>query len=110
MDQAIYTSLSRATTLKTELSLIANNIANLSTTGYRQESLIFSEYISGLTSNNTSVSMTDSGARVIRDVQGSLSKTDGTLDFAIDGKGFFQLESPSGLLISRAGHFSLNSA
>ncbi|MEM9393529.1 MAG: flagellar hook-basal body complex protein [Pseudomonadota bacterium] len=106
MDLAIYSALSRATALKSELSVIANNIANISTTGFRKEGLTFSEYISRQDRNAHSISMTDAGARFIDATQGVLNKTGGALDFAIEGDGYFHLQGPDGNLLSRAGSFS----
>ena len=55
MDSAGYTSLTRQSGLMREMQAVANNIANLSTTGFRREGLIFSEYISALEPDEASL-------------------------------------------------------
>jgi flagellar basal-body rod protein FlgF len=108
MDTMIYTALTRQSGLKTEMDIIANNLANASTTGFRAEGLVFSEYISQQSRTRGSVSMTDIGARIIDSSQGALRQTNATFDIAIEGDGYFQLAGPDGAMLSRAGAFSRN--
>ena len=56
MDNAIYITLTRQSGLMREMRTLANNIANVSTTGFRREGVIFSEYLSGLEGNEPSLS------------------------------------------------------
>ena len=48
MDNAIYATLTRQSGLTREMALIANNIANMSTTGYRREGTLFAEHVADL--------------------------------------------------------------
>lgn len=48
MDAASYTALTRQSGLMREMQVVANNIANISTTGFRREGVVFEEYIKGL--------------------------------------------------------------
>lgn len=107
MDSASYSALSRQMGLWREMSIVANNIANSATTGYRQEGLIFSEYIKA-DPEGRSLSMGNGNTRNTSFVQGTLSQTGGTLDFAIEGDGFFLVETPAGERLTRAGSFSTN--
>ena len=109
MDSASYVSLSRQSGLWREMSIVANNIANSATTGYRQEGLIFSEYIKAVP-DGRSLSMGHGSVRNTSFSQGALTKTAGTLDFAIEGEGFFLVETPQGERLTRAGSFSANNA
>ena len=45
MDAAGYTTLTRQSGLMREMAVVANNIANISTTGFRREGVVFSEYV-----------------------------------------------------------------
>jgi len=108
MAVSIYTALSRQSGLKAEFETIANNMANSGTTGFKAERLFFSEFVRGQPAGMRSVSMTDIGARQIDLGQGALRQTGGMLDFAIEGAGFFQLESEEGTLLTRAGSFAPN--
>lgn len=107
MDSASYTALSRQIGLWREMSLVANNIANSATTGYRQEGLIFSEFIKA-SPDGRSLSMGHGNTRNTSFVQGALTQTGGAFDFAIEGDGFFLVETPAGERLTRAGSFSTN--
>ena len=107
MDSASYTTLSRQVGLMREMSIVANNIANSATTGYRQEGLIFSEFIKA-NPDGCSLSMGNGNTRNTSFVQGTLNQTGGTLDFAIEGDGYFLIETPAGERLTRAGSFSTN--
>lgn len=108
MENATYATLTRQSGLMREMQVVANNIANLSTTGYRGENLIFSEHIAAL--EDDSLSMASAGARYILADQGALTQTRGTFDFAIEGEGFFLVDTPQGEALTRAGHFIRNEA
>lgn len=107
MDNAGYITLTRQSGLLREISVVANNIANAATTGYRQEGLVFSEYVQNL-DGTASLSMATADTQNISMAQGALTKTGGTFDFAIEGDGFFAVETSEGPRLTRAGNFSPN--
>lgn len=107
METAGYTTLTRQSGLLRELQVVANNIANAATTGYRQEGLIFSEFVKR-SEGGPSLSMAQGNVRMTSTVQGPLTPTGGTLDLAIEGEGFFLIETPSGERLTRAGAFTLS--
>ena len=72
MDLAGYVALTRQSGLAKELQSVANNIANLSTTGYRREGVIFAEEVEALPVEGGSVAMTAARARYTDELQGSL--------------------------------------
>lgn len=106
MDNVIYTAVARQRGLAREMQTIANNIANASTTGFRRESVIFSEHVKKLDEAGTILSMASANGRQIHFDQGTTAGTGGTYDFAIEGEGFFQVETPEGPAMTRAGAFS----
>lgn len=110
MDNAGYTTLTRQSGLLAEMQAVANNIANSSTTGYRREGVIFSEFIKALETDDPSLSMATANVRDTRLEQGPLTQTGGTFDFAIEGDGFFLIEGPLGPMLTRAGSFTPNAA
>ncbi|MFU8776472.1 MAG: flagellar hook-basal body complex protein [Roseovarius sp.] len=107
MESAGYTTLTRQSGLLRELQVVANNIANAATTGYRQEGLIFSEFVKR-TEGGPSLSMARGNVRMTSMLQGPLTLTGGTFDLAIEGEGFFLIETPSGDRLTRAGNFALS--
>lgn len=103
MDNSGYVTLTRQSGLLAEMQAVANNIANLSTTGYRREGVIFSEFVVG--TGEASLSMARAHGRNLSNLPGALVRTGGAYDFAIDGPGFFQVETPAGPRLTRAGAF-----
>lgn len=106
MDNAGYVTLTRQTGLLSELRTVAQNVANANTVGYRREAVVFSEYIKD--SGDESISMARAGARFIDQDQGALKRTGGQFDVAIEGDGFFRIETDQGERLTRAGNFSLS--
>lgn len=107
MDNAGYTTLTRQTGLMREMRVVANNIANMATTGFRQEGLIFAEHVKRV-ENGPSLSMATANVRNTSLMQGALTQTNGRFDLAIEGEGFFLIETPRGERLTRAGSFTPN--
>ncbi len=105
MDAAGYTTLARQSGLMREMGVVANNIANASTTGFRREGVVFSEYVAAL-DQDPSLSMAYASGRNVDLSQSTLAQTGGTFDFAIQGDGFFLIETPQGQRLTRAGSFT----
>jgi flagellar basal-body rod protein FlgF len=105
MDNIGYTTLTRQSGLMREMQVVANNIANISTAGFRREGVIFSEHVARL-NGDPSLSMAQGHTRSVDLEQGGLSTTGGRFDFAIQGDGFFQVATPDGPRLTRAGSFT----
>jgi flagellar basal-body rod protein FlgF len=107
LDNTGYITLTRQMGLMREMQVVANNIANAATSGFRQEGLGFSEFVQDIKGGG-SLSMGNGNVRQTSLVQGALSETGGTFDFAIEGDGFFLIETPEGERLTRAGSFTPN--
>ncbi|WP_128514878.1 flagellar hook-basal body complex protein [Tabrizicola thermarum] len=105
MDAAGYVTLNRQSGLMREMGVVANNIANSSTTGFRREGVVFSEFVAAL-DHDPSLSMAHASGRHVDLSQSTLSQTGGQFDFAIQGEGFFLIETPEGNRLTRAGSFT----
>lgn len=105
MDAAGYTTLTRQSGLMREMQVVAHNIANISTAGFRREGVVFSEHVARL-DEERSLSMAYANARHLDLRQAGVSNTGGTFDFAIQGEGFFLIDTPEGERLTRAGSFS----
>lgn len=105
MENAIYTAVTRQSGLMREMQLVANNLANMTTVGFRREGVIFSEFVRRL-DDAPSLSMARASARHVDLSQGELTQTGGQFDFAILGPGFFLVETPQGERLTRSGHFT----
>ncbi len=105
MEATGYTTLTRQSGLMREMQLIANNMANAETTGYRAQGLMFSEYVARAASDE-GVSMAAGRVRLTSFLPGALSQTGSQFDLAIEGDGFFLVETPQGQRLTRAGAFA----
>jgi len=110
MDNALYVGLSRQMVLRREMDIIANNIANVDTNGFKVESL-------KQKTEPGAPAMTLGGPKPIKFVaadgvnrdfgQGVLVRTDSPFDVAFEGEGFFQVESKDGMArFTRDGRFT----
>ena len=95
--------------LMQEFDVIAHNLANVSTVGYKRRCNAFSNSLSAQqTSGGTEPPGSVALNAVLDFSQGSLVETGRPLDFALYGKGFFVIETPQGPLYTRNGVFSTN--
>ena len=108
MDTSGYIALTRQTGLLKEMQTVANNIANISTSGFRREGVVFAEAVQALDAEGGGISMTTARGRFTDALSGSMTQTGGTFDLAIDGPGFFMVETPLGERLTRAGTFTPN--
>ncbi len=124
MHEGIYIAASGAFKQEHKLEVIANNLANMGTTGFKRDSLAFREMIPPFTetaqlsaSINPQPTAFQSDPRVsyvgITDLytdgsNGTLRQTGNTLDLALEGKGFFVVDSPQGQRFTRNGNFGLS--
>ncbi|MBM3526933.1 MAG: flagellar basal-body rod protein FlgF [Alphaproteobacteria bacterium] len=113
MDNTLLISLSRQTALRRELDIVANNIANLNTTGFKSDGAIFSEYMSDsqpdqITSPNRRMSFVQDRMSWHDMSQGTFKQTGNPLDIAIDGDGMLVVDTPRGERYTRAGSLQIN--
>lgn len=104
MDSTGYVTLGRQSGLMREMQVVANNIANGSTAGFRREGIVFSEFVRR-SGEGPSLSMARGEGRHVDLREGVLQQTGGRFDFAIRGEGFFLIETPDGQRLTRAGAF-----
>ena len=110
MDNAGYTTVARQAGLLLEMQSVATNLANMSTTGYRREGVLFSEFVRDLGPDSPSLSMAAGRVREMDFSQGPLTQTGDTFDLAIEGEGFFLVATPDGDRLTRRGHFLRSAA
>ena len=111
MDNVMYVGLSRQETLQRELDVVANNVANVDTAGFKVESLMVQTDPLRLPAAGEAprtINFTlDAG--VARDFsQGALKETGSPLNAAIQGEGFFRVATPSGERYTRDGRFGMD--
>jgi flagellar basal-body rod protein FlgF len=113
MDNSLLVSLSQQLAAYQSMDVIANNIANASTPGYRREAPTFHEYVARVRPSETqkglqSLSFVEQTGTIRHMAQGALESTSAPFDLAINGKGYFVVQTPAGERYTRNGHFTLD--
>jgi len=126
--KGIYSALSGAMAQNQRLETIANNLANANTTGFKKDTQTFSEYVTANEKPEAVItvpripatiesfydmqggdrSYVDPAGTYTDHSQGALKNTEGPLDLAIEGKGFFEVLTPSGIKLTRNGAFKMD--
>ncbi len=124
MSTALWNAKTGLDTQQTRIAVIANNLANANTTGFKSDRAVFEDLIYQTVRQPGAQSSQDTqfptglqvgtGVRLVATeklfTQGNLTRTGGSLDLAIQGNGFFQILQPDGTLgYTRDGTFTLDS-
>ncbi|MBB4287038.1 flagellar basal-body rod protein FlgF [Roseospira goensis] len=112
MQTPSYIALSRQTALWRQMDVVATNVANMNTPGYKAEGMMFSEYLArsrgseGAGSDRLSYTI-DFGT--VRDLaRGPMEATGNPLDLALNGEGYFEVETDFGRFYTRNGRLMLD--
>lgn len=111
MENISYVGMSHQVALKQQMELVANNIANMSTPGFKSQSVLFEEFLVESDKRNEDrgeLSQVLDRATWRNTGQGPMSRTNNPLDLALNGAGYFEIDTPGGLRYTRAGNFALN--
>jgi flagellar basal-body rod protein FlgF len=114
MENTLLIALSRQTVLRRELDIVANNIANINTSGFKADGAVFAEYlqrgahdgmfaVQGRRMSFVQDSMTWHDMS-----QGGIQQTGNPLDVAIEGDGFLVVQTPRGERYTRNGALQVN--
>jgi flagellar basal-body rod protein FlgG len=121
MSEAIYTVGSGSILQQMRLEVLANNLANVNSSGYKVERPVFKAFLPG-DEEGAETGTTESGEPTVMAknyhvefvgtridfTKGQLKKTDSSLDFALIGHGFFSVQTGDGVEYTRSGAFSLD--
>jgi flagellar basal-body rod protein FlgF len=114
MENASLIGLSRQMALRREMDVVANNLANLNTTGFKADGNVFHEYLMPVarsdwfTGGDRRMSYVLDRATWHDMGQGSIQQTGNPLDVAIDGKAFLAVQTPQGERYTRNGALQIN--
>jgi flagellar hook protein FlgE len=121
LTSALNTSVNALSLNDTSIAVIGNNVANAGTNGFKSANVLFTTQLSQTLSAGSAPTSSDGGtnpsqiglgasiAAINTDFsQGSITNTNSPSDMAIQGNGFFILNSPSGDVYTRDGNFTLN--
>jgi flagellar basal-body rod protein FlgF len=114
MENALLIGLSRQTALERQLDVIANNIANVNTTGYKADNTLFESYLNtpahedNFIGGDRRVSFVQDRGTYRDMTQGAVEGTNNPLDVAIDGSAFLTVQTPAGERYTRDGNLHIN--
>ncbi len=114
MQNTLLVGLSKQMVLERQLDVVANNIANMNTNGYKADRSLFQEYLSSnahednFMSPDRRVSFVQDRATYRDYSQGPTEQTKNPLDVAIDGSGFLVVQTPAGERYTRDGNLQIN--
>lgn len=113
MPNTIFAGLSQQIAVQRQMEIVANNIANASTPGYRAQHIVFSEYLKGGnsrvdTEGGDRLSMVLDYGHYQSNLQGSIKQTGNPLNIALEGPGYIGVQTDDGVAFTRAGNFQLN--
>jgi flagellar basal-body rod protein FlgF len=116
MPNSLLIGLSRQVAMERQFDVVANNIANLNTTGFKASTEVFSEFLGSNARENT-FAATDSQVHFVLDRsafrdfgQGAIQQTSNPLDIAIAGDAFIAVQAAGGERYTRNGALQINSA
>lgn len=114
IENAQLISLSRQMALQRHMDMVANNIANVNTTGFKAEQLLFEEYKMPVAAHgdfagdDRTLSYVQDWATIQDFSDGAMVQTDAPLDLAVSGDGFFTVQTAAGERWTRGGAFQIN--
>jgi flagellar basal-body rod protein FlgF len=114
MENALLIGLSRQMVLERQMDVVANNVANLNTTGYKADNSLFEEYLMPVARENR-FNLPDRQVSFVNDRgtwrnlhQGGIQVTGSPLDVAIDGDGYLVVQTQGGERYTRNGALQIN--
>ena len=112
MDNTTYIALSRQMALWKQMDIVSNNMANMNTSGYKQDNALFTSYLTQTPQaegvGSSPLFFTQDYADFQNFAEGSFKETGNVFDVAIKGDGFFCIETKDGEKYTRKGQFTLN--
>jgi flagellar basal-body rod protein FlgF len=114
MQNTLLIGLSRQATLERQLDVVANNVANVNTTGFKADRSVFQEFLmptaheDNFVGNDRRLSYVQDRATFHDFSQGASEQTKNPLDIAIDGSGFLVVQTPGGERYTRDGGLQMN--
>jgi flagellar basal-body rod protein FlgF len=105
MQDGLYVSLSSQIALEKRLNTIADNVANAGTVGFRATGVKFESLVDGKGDN--AIAFSSTGDTYLSRKTGGMRQTGNPLDFAIQGTGWFGIDTPAGLVMTRDGRFTM---
>ncbi len=106
-----YSALAGAISREQAIANLSNNLANISTTGYKKSDISFEALLKGSIQTTTAkgINYDRVGKNYTDFSPGAIRMTENPLDLAIQGEGFFKVKGPEGILYTKRGDLAINS-
>ena len=112
MDNTKYIALSRQMALWKQMDIVSNNMANMNTSGYKQDGAIFTSYLTQTPQaqgfGKVPVYFTMDYGQYHDFSEGAIVETGNVFDLAVRGDNFFAVETPQGEMYTKKGNFTLD--
>jgi len=108
MENGIYIGISRQAALRRQMDVVANNLANVNTPAYRAERMVFQEFLMKPPQDQTGYSYVQDVGQYRSTENGPITATGNELDVALNGEGYFVVDTPLGERYTRHGRFQLD--
>ena len=114
IENAQLIGLSRQMALQRQMDVVANNMANINTTGFKSEQILFEEYVMPVARDqdfprlDQPLSYVQDWATIHDLSGGAMVQTGSELDVGLNGDGFFAVQTPAGDRWTKAGSFQLS--
>jgi flagellar basal-body rod protein FlgG len=112
MNSGIYAAISGSMAMMDQLDVLANNLANVNTPGYKKDTIRF-EAVLAATASQGAEAAVDTPSMISKEYSvdfssGQVKLTGNTFDIALDGDGFFVVNTPEGKAYTRQGNFRMD--
>lgn len=114
MENAQLIGLSRQIALERQMDVVANNIANINTSGFKSEAMLFEEYLMPVAADrdfaypDQRLSYTQDWATIHDFTNGAIAQTGNTFDIALNGDGFLTVQTADGERYTRTGELKVD--
>jgi flagellar basal-body rod protein FlgF len=114
MENAQLINLSRQIALRRQMDVVANNMANINTTGFKAQDILMEEWVSPVArdqdfaGHDQRLSFTEDWATMTDMAPGTMAQTGSALDVGLQGNGFFVVDTPAGERWTRSGAFQID--
>jgi flagellar basal-body rod protein FlgF len=114
MENAQLISLSRQIALQRQMDVVANNMANINTTGFKAENILFEEYDMpvardrAFSGSDQKLAFTQDWTSIHDMTPGAITDTGDPLDVALDGPGFLAIDTPDGQRWTKSGALAID--
>lgn len=108
MENALFIGLSKQMALRNQMEIVANNVANMNTSGFRAQNIMFHEFVEEPKGQENDLSYVLDFGQYDNTDPGPIQHTGNPLDVAVSGPGFMGVDNNGEMMYTRAGNFTIS--